>query len=372
MLGSYLYSLTWLLAISLELIFYTNITYYPDATFISFLIISALIFITVDKVIKSSYKNYSILNIKRLFNSKKEFIILVFFLFGFFFSSFYFNFQYPFFKIFGLSYLEYNEYGIHGLQGFINACYLSLSTILLYKIIFNKIKLKYTNPILFIIIAYPLILLSRQLIFSLFIQIFLIWLLLSKKSKLKLAFNFLLLFLLGILVFWVMGNFRTGDEVIVSFIGDDADPSYAFLYWPYVYIVSPLSNLLTNIDSTSPNGNLLTLLSQLIPSFIKNFYDIYSDFNGFEDIKLINKNLNMGTYYLPGFLSFGWLGMCISFLLLILIYGYLKIKSNNNIYFFFCYIVLLQVIALSFFTNILFYLPIVFQIFIFIYLGLKK
>ena len=169
-----------------------------------------------------------------------------------------------------------------------------------------------------------------------------------------------------------MGNYRTGDEIITSFIDIDADPAYAFLYWPYVYIVSPLSNLLLNINSSIPSGDVLTFLSQLVPSFIKSHYDIYAEFNGFEGAQLVNPNLNMGTYFLAGYMSFGWFGMLISFTVLLVLYAYIKRAADNNIYNFFCYIVILQVVALSIFTNLLFYLPVVFQMCIFIYLGGDK
>ncbi|WP_216238746.1 O-antigen polymerase [Polynucleobacter sp. JS-Polo-80-F4] len=364
--------MTWLIAISLEFIFDTNITLQPNITFIILLLLSMIIFIFIDNLYCIKYDRYRFPKIDKLISSNREIIILVIFLIGFIFSSFYFKFEYPFLKIFGLPYLEYNDYGIKGLQGLINACYLSLSTIFLYKIIFNDQKLRHSRLALILIFTYPFILLSRQLLFSLGIQIFLTWILLSKKSKLKLGSISILMLLIGLLFFWVMGNLRTGDEIITSFIDADADPSYAFLYWPYIYVVSPLSNLLLNINYSIPNGDVFTFLSQLVPSFIKSYYEIYAEFNGFEEVQLINPNLNMGTYFLAGYMSFGWLGMFISFSILLFLYAYIKKISGNNIYNFFCYIVIFQVVALSFFTNLLFYLPVVFQIFIFIYLGGDK
>jgi oligosaccharide repeat unit polymerase len=169
-----------------------------------------------------------------------------------------------------------------------------------------------------------------------------------------------------------MGSIRTGDDVITSFIGDGADEKFAILYWPYVYVMSPLSNLALNVENSTPNNDLLTFTSSLIPSPVKDYFHLNIGFVGFDNIELINPNLNMSTFYAPGFLSYGWLGMILYFIILSMVFKFIKSRVDNNFYYFLSYVVMLQILALTFFTNLLFYLPVVVQILIFYYLGFNE
>jgi oligosaccharide repeat unit polymerase len=372
MIGSSLYFWTWFLAFSLEYIYTSDVTYRPSFALTFFIISTSVLLFVIDKSVKLRIKKYIKIDESKIIKNKNEKLLLIFTLIGIAFTASYSNFQFPILKIFNINYIDYNEFGIKGLQGLINACYLSASTILLYRIFFNSVRIKFSKFIVIAIFIYPILLLSRQILFSLLIQIFVIWFLVSNKSKIKLLFTYLSILVFGFFSFWIMGSIRTGDDVITSFIGDGADEKFAILYWPYVYVMSPLSNLALNVENSTPNNDLLTFTSSLIPSPVKDYFHLNIGFVGFDNIELINPNLNMSTFYAPGFLSYGWLGMILYFIILSMVFKFIKSRVDNNFYYFLSYVVMLQILALTFFTNLLFYLPVVVQILIFYYLGFNE
>ena len=165
MLAGFLYGIPWILAIALEFCFNTKISYQPDIYLIFFILVSIFL-VSVFGRNNNKYYKFIKYDSSKLIQNRRESIILIIFVSGFSLTSIYENFNYPALKIFSQNALEYNEYGIKSLQGLINACYLCISTIFIYKIFYSKNKIKNSKLIIFLIILYPVLLLSRQLIFS--------------------------------------------------------------------------------------------------------------------------------------------------------------------------------------------------------------
>lgn len=366
---SIIYAVAWGVVLCLSMAFQTPINYEIPYSLLWFLMVSGILLFLVDRAIPfvkaSPSKNIKIFRAK---NPLGEKLLVSCFVTALILSSAYSKFQFPILKIVGLPAVEYNEFGIPGIQGFVNATYLAMVTIRFYCVLVNG-KNPVTRLSFLILILYPLAMLSRQLLASLFIQLFLLWWIFSGRTLRQKLFVLLMAGVAGIAVFGILGNVRTGDDVISSFLGDDARVELAILYWFYVYAVSPTSNLALNIDSAQPDGSLATFMSSLLPTPVRQLFGLDQGFAGYSNALFVNDNLNMATYFAPGYLSFGWIGMIAMFLFLLLAFVLIKKNAKRNSYLMMCYPVIVQVCAFAPFTNLLFYLPVAFQIIIFVCLG---
>lgn len=357
MLASYIYILSWSWVLFLSGVFQSPISYIPSENLIVFLLFSFASFVFIDKF--TSIKSVVVGQGPNQGKLGGHQLLFFTFLGLLFVSSTYSKFLYPILKLIGVDSLEYNEFGVPGLQGLVNSLYLSYGTLCIWSALHkgnNRMLL-----VFFALSAYPLLMLSRQMLFSLLVQAIVLWILYGSNSKIGKFFILSFVGVFGVIVFGVIGNIRTGDEVISSFMGEDADISFSIFYWIYVYSVSPISNLSYNTEFSSPDWSFITLVSSLLPTPIRTFFGANHGFLGFENMLLINDNLNMATFFASGFFSFGWWGMFFLLFNLLFILAVIKKNYNSSPYFALCYAVLLQILLFSPFTNLLFYLPVFFQ-----------
>jgi oligosaccharide repeat unit polymerase len=253
----------------------------------------------------------------------------------------------------------YIDYGIHSLNGLLNALYLLSSTCFFLYYLKNKSKVKFL--FLLFLLTIPIMLVNRQILISVCLQMSCCYLLYNPKNIKKIVF-------IGVMIlsiFILIGNMRTGLENLVKILQPEPyiPSSLHSLLWVYAYVVTPFNNVNAAFDSIQPAGFPYAELTTLIPYALKDYLSLGGDEinTGFT---LVHKNMNVSTFYLSPLLDFGafyaFTLMC--FVQLLLILSYRRALTTKLPYDIIKYSILYMIVILSIFDNLLFALPIVFQL----------
>lgn len=307
---------------------------------------------------KNNFREY----IQRSYISKRLKFLWILLCIGIFFEIFYFN-GAPGLGLIGIGpEIIYTDYGIPGLHGVLNSIFYACCLIQFTKLLLGLSK-SYI-PLLIISLIYPIVGMSRQVLISLLIQYFFVYI-----SIKPLSFrNIIMLFgmaSLSFLVFGYLGDIRSGRDNIISL----SQPSFNYpewlpsaFIWVYLYITTPLNNVNHNID-ISPNYFPWETIGTLIPSFVRGeFMSLMGARNN--EWELVTNSFNVSSLLQAFIIDFGILGSIIFSLFFGCFCGYLLRKSKNSLGAFFTLIVILHGISLSFFANLLFHLVFIFEIFI--------
>lgn len=254
----------------------------------------------------------------------------------------------------------YFDFGIASVHGFLNSLILSLSLVSYYLYLQTKRKNHLFIPIFTCFWALAVI--SRNLLIVNIIQLAILHFYFVKINYYKLLKSLLLLFVL-ILVFGVVGDFRTGKEAFFNLaVVNDNYPDWlpsGFL-WVYMYLVTPLNNLINVFTLVAPEWNvgLSNSTVLLIPSFLRNV--IYGDLSYDSTYYLVTQAFNVSTAYVDPYRDLGYSGVFIFASVAGFFVTYLNGKTNFKSIMFFC--ILMQCNVLSVFYNHYMYLPIIFQL----------
>ncbi len=253
----------------------------------------------------------------------------------------------------------YFDFGIPTFNGLVMS-YLVLVTSLFYLISrFNTRKLY--KVILFILLAVPILTVSRQVLIAMVFQILLLQHLFIKKFKVKdvLVYGFVIL-----VVFAIMGNLRTNIESferVAALKTEDLNYFNSIFYWVYMYFTMSLANinnLFTYISFDYGKG--LYTLDNFLPTI---FLEAMAK-EPKEILFLVHPNFNVSGYMVNSYLDYGVIGVIVYTglmgVLACLIYH--KYKFKKDLYNTLSFVVFLQIITLSFFTDFLVYLPVSFQL----------
>lgn len=263
----------------------------------------------------------------------------------------------------------YTEWGIPSLHGFLNAIIITISNILFYKYMVYKKK----NYLIFyfLCLCWPILLLTRQVLMSMILQMGLIYLY-CNKIRFSKVFQYLIPVFVVIILFGLLGDLRSGEDAMENVAGISENyPSFlpsGFL-WVYVYLTSPLNNLNHNLD-VYPDLNFSPwiVLGNLFPSFIR---DKLLPENTGVATDLVNENLNVVTMH-PQYLSaFGYIGALVFYFIYgcFVFYIYTKFRRENNAKWMFMTVVLTHNLILSVFVDFNINLVFLFQLFLHYYLG---
>lgn len=227
---------------------------------------------------------------------------------------------------------------------------------------------------LLIVVAYFILIFSRgMLLFLAAIAIALT--LYDKKINIK---YIVLAGILGIVIAWlfgVAGNLRSGyqwnDSSLIICFGQ-VNLAHDSLFGPFVwveeYLICSLRNLNYNITHVAVENSLMGQLYCMIPDFISK-----RAFGGYEVIpKLQVPIFTTSTMYAKTYISLGYLGMIMNFILYFLVY-YIFVRVNmidmsNKIV---GYAVLSLIYALSIFNDMLWYSGYSFALVYCLILGIK-
>lgn len=226
------------------------------------------------------------------------------------------------------------------------------------------------------VVAWSVIVVTRNMLIVMLIEYGLVWVMirgLSKRTLVKAVVGLLAL----ILAFGYIGDLRSGGSE--SFRGV-AEPSQNYpdwlpsgALWVYIYVTTPISNLVNTVQTTHPIYDPLFpyATSQLFPTVIRQIVYDPSTVSELPSGDLVKEALNVSTAYLGAFRDFGMLGIALFSVIMASVAAHFwrdrSLRGSLS------YAVLGQCLAISIFFNHLFYLPIISQIFwLYIFLPAQK
>lgn len=253
----------------------------------------------------------------------------------------------------------YFDFGIPSVHGLMNALALSLILICSINSLRNYKQRKQYFFIIGIILIYYVALLTRQVVISAAIEIVSLGLLNNPKKFCRILVP---LIIFAVFAFGVLGNVRTGYQgfMYVSQMKHAIDPLFVGVYWVYMYLSMTVSNLNKLITGGFPLIGL-NAFSGMVPTALAPYFGIDTSF--FTADYLVTPAYNVSGFFVSFYQGFGLIGAIVAAIIYGCIgafsYGYWhKHKSELSLA---LLAVAMQIIILSFFDNMLFYLPCSFQ-----------
>ena len=264
----------------------------------------------------------------------------------------------PFLGLIGIGSLTYGDFGIPGFHGVLNALFYTGCVVTFARVLLGSSKR--ARLLTIISIAYPILIVSRQVLISLFVQYLFIYFSIRRPSA-RILVRTGILIIATLLVFGYVGDARSGRDAIIyiaepTFDYPDWLPS-AFI-WVYIYMVSPINNVNHNID-IAPNYFPLETAGTFIPSFARD--DFLAASGATQQWEFVKSDLNVSSLLQSFLTDFGVGGAIVLTLLCGMVFSWLRRRAATSAAAFFMVIVVLHGLALSFFANLLFHLVFVFE-----------
>jgi oligosaccharide repeat unit polymerase len=191
----------------------------------------------------------------------------------------------------------------------------------------------------------------------------------SLKPLIKLA----MLALIIVVAFGLIGDYRGTQSSLITLVDDRYQNTFQRLpsgfLWFYIYLTSPLSNVVANIDLVQPTYVPYYSIANLIPTVARNVI-FPADFVRPDAFQLVVENLNVSTFY-AGYLSdFGLAGsiLTVALLQLLIVIVYFNAK-RKAVWAIIAYAVFFQCLVFSVFYNLLSSQVYVMQIVLALYFG---
>lgn len=256
--------------------------------------------------------------------------------------------------------VEYYEYGIPGYHGLLNSLFYTGAAINFARYLLSS-RGQGSAWKAFLPLLYPIAMVSRQGAISLFVEYFLLYLLLRRPSVSLFVRSFMA-FIVVFLLFGYMGDIRSGRDAILQLAQPTFDypdwlPS-AFI-WFYIYACSPINNVNFNIGVT-PNFIPIETLGSFIPTFAREL--LFGALGIVKSWELANESFNVGSFFQSILSDFGVEGTIVFLFLCSVGFARIMRRSRTNAAAMLALVVILHGIALSFFANLLFHLVFMFQI----------
>lgn len=256
----------------------------------------------------------------------------------------------------------YFDYGIPSIHGLVNSLLLALAAASFALYLYTGKRRHIALPVLAVV--WMLLLVTRGTILFLLVECVFIFLRLrtvKTGSVVRLAV-FGVVFLLG---FGFFGDLRSGAEAFRSLAQPTANfPDWApsGLLWAYIYITTPINNLLYTMHNIQPlyNPLLPNTAATLFPSVLRTVLYGHDAANQAVSGELVVQALNVSTAYMGPFQDMGRAGI-VGFSILSSAFCEVFWHKNGlrNILYF---SVFAQTLVLSLFYNLLFSLPILGQL----------
>lgn len=253
---------------------------------------------------------------------------------------------------------EYIDFGIPTVHGLANSILFFMVTM---YVLLSTLGLRKSKLILFLLLAWQLIIFSRGTVMVMVVQMLAIYLFFTKFNIKKLFQLFI--FGIGVIIFFGMsGDVRQGSNPYYGFVSEGWISTFDILpsgfLWVYVYLVSGFNNFLFNIELIQPSYLPLFTFAKLVPTVIYSLIGVDKSVDSFE---FVNAGLNVSTIYSGFYSDFGIFAFLPVFIIqLLAAIAYVKAKGGNILWllaFPVCY----QAIVFSPFIDTFFYLPFIFQ-----------
>jgi hypothetical protein len=285
----------------------------------------------------------------------------------------------PLFSIVNIEDIEnYGTFGIPTFAVFISTYGSFMTAYFFYSYIITKEK-KYLFASLYLFI-FPVLIFSRGTILLNLSDMLFLYLFSIRKNKGKVYFRMVILLLFVLLAFGYAGNIRSNNNAdadsaslkgIMLKLGE-AKPAFensaipSEFFWSYIYISSPLANLQHNINTYPVEYSGKSAFRYFNYELI---FDSISkrigDMAGTERLSnnLIAPYLTVGTLYSGPYTNLGWIGMGITFVVLMSIcLVYVVVLKPDNPYYATGIAILNTLVLFNLFDNMISFTALSFQL----------
>lgn len=229
--------------------------------------------------------------------------------------------------------ISHFDFGIQSVHGFL----MSLGALLFtcWFVIYN-ISLTSRKKCLFfmsIIICFFALSVTRKMIVVAFIQAAIVAYTMRKNNTIFI--KVIIASLLCTFAFGAIGDIRISRELFLDLSRIPNYPEWlpSGLGWVYIYITTPVLNL-TNAYSLSPAPTFdFSFMLQWLPSFIRSIFIQYDQADSFLNFWQISGAFNVGSGFMPIYLSFGIVGVFLFSYITGLIYKIISSKISNIAWF---------------------------------------
>lgn len=253
---------------------------------------------------------------------------------------------------------DYVDFGIPTLHGLANAIVFFLAS---FGIILIRLKFFRINWLVLLLFIWQVLIFSRGTIMVMIVQMTLVYLMISKRSIIRLFFVSISGFLV-IVVFGLLGDLRQGANPYFGFVVSEWQAFFEMMpsgfLWFYVYFVSGFNNFLYNAALIDPSYFPIFTFAKLIPSVVYNFLGIDKAVDSFD---FVNSGLNVSTIYSGFYSDFGFFAFLpVFFIQFLASYSFSRAQSGNVLHLL-SFSICCQAIIFSPFIDTFFYLPFICQ-----------
>jgi hypothetical protein len=204
----------------------------------------------------------------------------------------------------------YTDFGVPSLHGFVNSLQEAIALCYFVLFLITKERRELKIPAFFLI--WTIVIINRNMMLVTLLEFAVMYVRLRKVRSATFAQigSGILMF---VLAFGVIGDIRQGKSGLIR---DLAQPTEAYpewlpsgVLWAYIYITTPINNLLYTVEISHPINNALfpSTVSTLFPSVLRSA--IYGDTLGdAESGSLVISAFNVSTAYVGPYQDFGFIG----------------------------------------------------------------
>ena len=259
----------------------------------------------------------------------------------------------------------YTDFGIPSLNGLLNSMILACALSAIYSSLVTGHRGRLW--IVFVQLAYAIMLINRQMLFTIVFEGLVLYLMHHcnrPRVLIRIVAPLVLLFIAN----GIIGNYRSGnDELKDTFqLRFEYSEMPGSVVWVYAYLTTPINNLINTIFTVDPTYNPVfpNTISWLFPSVLRD--QVFAN-TQMVSAQLYASAFTVSTAVVDPYLDFGYLGIAA----ISALYGFLAQITwfSGTPISRLSYCVLAQCVLLSVFSNILFYLPSVFQLFWVLLIG---
>jgi oligosaccharide repeat unit polymerase len=255
------------------------------------------------------------------------------------------------------------DFGIPTVHGFMNSLLLAIA--LIHAALYGILKRRQYLLLPAFALLWSILAVTRNMMIVLVFEVSLV-LLQLQRVRFRTIFRSICGGAVLVLVFGFIGDFRTGGEafrLLAQPTKNYPDWLPSGILWVYVYLVTPVNNLINTAQSIQPLHSLLfpNTLASLLPSVVRQMA-LGSETTAMSASgDLVTTAFNVSTAYVGPFQDYGYAGMILfsSLIGLVSVFFWKKTSLRDLL----IYTVLAQCLLLTVFFNHFFYLPIISQVF---------
>jgi len=250
---------------------------------------------------------------------------------------------------------DYRDFGLPSVHGFLTAMYLTL--VVAHALFYRVYKDRRDLLTVLLLLWWPLLQVNRGAF---------VWALLEMAAVQMITSRFVASQMLkvgaaalaALLLFGFVGDLRAGfhKEGLRDVVSPDAkflvdDLPSGFL-WVYIYVTSPVNNVIAAIDGLQPTHRVYFSAMNLLPSVVRD--KVFTDPSNRYALGLVNEAFNTATWYANFLADFGLRGtIALVAVLQLMIAWFYAYARRGWVWAILAYAALFQALALSIFADTL-------------------